>query len=181
MKGHSLLVVAALLLLLGPLPLPADPPSSAGVSSNASTLLITGAVEHPLTLSPSDLSQMPRSQLTARDKNDLETQFGGVALFELVSRAKPLLTKHCCSNAVNAIVIVGAADGYRVIFSLPEIDPEFTANRVLLADRREDQPMRAPEGPLRLVVPDEKSYARWVRQVTSIELRIIGPTNSPTR
>ena len=35
---------------------------------------------------------------------------------------------------------------------------------VLLADHRDGQPLSTAEGPLRLVVPDEKRHARWVRQ-----------------
>jgi hypothetical protein len=42
---------------------------------------------------------------------------------------------------------------------------------ILLADRRDGQPLAAAEGPLRLVVPDEKRHARWVRQVRSCTVR----------
>ena len=64
-------------------------------------------------------------------------------------------------------LLVEAADGYRVIFALPELDPAFTERVVLLADHRDGQPLSTAEGPLRLVVPDEKRHARWVRQVGS--------------
>ena len=47
----------------------------------------------------------------------------------------------------------------------------FTDRVVLLADRRDNQPLPTAEGPLRLVIPDEKRHARWVRQVVSIHLR----------
>jgi DMSO/TMAO reductase YedYZ molybdopterin-dependent catalytic subunit len=68
-------------------------------------------------------------------------------------------------------VMVGAADGYRVVFALPEIDPAFSDRLILLADRRDQQPLSPEEGPLRLVVPGEKRQARWVRQVTSVTIR----------
>ena len=64
-------------------------------------------------------------------------------------------------------LLVEAADGYRVVFALPELDPAFTERVVLLADHRDGQPLTPAEGPLRLVVPDEKRQARWVRQVGS--------------
>ncbi len=41
---------------------------------------------------------------------------------------------------------------------------------ILLADRRDGQPISTKEGPLRIVVPGEKKFARWVRQV--IKLRV---------
>jgi hypothetical protein len=68
-------------------------------------------------------------------------------------------------------VVVEALDKYRVIFALPELDAAFTDRGVLLADRRDNQPLPTVEGPLRLVIPDEKRHARWVRQVVSIHLR----------
>ena len=68
-------------------------------------------------------------------------------------------------------LLVEAADDYRVVFALPELDPAFTERVILLADRRDGQPLAAAEGPLRLVVPDEKRHARWVRQVRSCTVR----------
>jgi hypothetical protein len=72
---------------------------------------------------------------------------------------------------------VGAADGYRVIFSLPELDEAFTDRIVLLADRKDGKPLSEPEGPFRVIVPDEKRPARWVRQVVSLTVRRSG--NNP--
>jgi hypothetical protein len=65
-------------------------------------------------------------------------------------------------------VLVRAADGYKVVFPLAELDPAFTDRVVLLAELRDQKPLTDPEGPLRLVIPDEKRRARWVRQVTSV-------------
>ena len=58
-----------------------------------------------------------------------------------------------------------------MIFALPEFDAAFTDRIVLLADRRNAQPLPAAEGTLRLVIPDEQRRARWVRQVVSIHIR----------
>ena len=70
-----------------------------------------------------------------------------------------------------AALVVGAADGYRVVFTLPEIDPAFNDRLILLADRRDQQLLSSEEGPLRLIVPGEKRQARWVRQVTTVTIR----------
>jgi DMSO/TMAO reductase YedYZ molybdopterin-dependent catalytic subunit len=67
--------------------------------------------------------------------------------------------------------LVEAADGYREVFSLTELDEEVTERVVLLADRRDGQALDAKEGPLRFVIPDEKRHVRWVRQVTAINVR----------
>jgi len=66
---------------------------------------------------------------------------------------------------------VEAADGYRVVFAVAELDPASTDRVVLLADRRDGKPLVGAQGPLRIVVPDEKRHSRWVRQVISLKLR----------
>lgn len=56
-------------------------------------------------------------------------------------------------------VVVEAKDGYRAVFALVEIDPNYTDKVVLLTD----------EG--RLVVPDEKLPGRWVKDVVSLTVK----------
>jgi hypothetical protein len=70
------------------------------------------------------------------------------------------------------VLVVEAADGYRASFSLGEVDPELTGRTVLLADLRNGAPLEGDLGPLRLVVPDDRRPARWVRQVTAV--RVVG-------
>jgi hypothetical protein len=41
-------------------------------------------------------------------------------------------------------VIASAADGYRVVFSLAELDPEFTGSEVMVVDRTKANRSRAP-------------------------------------
>jgi hypothetical protein len=68
-------------------------------------------------------------------------------------------------------LLVEAADGYRVVFALPDLDFAFSDRVFLLADRHDGKPMNEKEGRLRIVVPDEKRHARWVRQVVAISVR----------
>jgi hypothetical protein len=42
---------------------------------------------------------------------------------------------------------------------------------VLLADTKDGQPLPTREGPFRIIVPDEKRPARWVRQVRAVTVR----------
>lgn len=57
-------------------------------------------------------------------------------------------------------LVVEAADHYRAVFGLPELGHAFTDRVVLLADRRDGKPLATNEGPLHLIVPDEKRQAR---------------------
>lgn len=67
-------------------------------------------------------------------------------------------------------VIATAPDGYRVLFSLTEFDAAFNDRAVLLADRRNGKPLDSREGPLRLIVAGDERHARWIREVTSLEV-----------
>jgi hypothetical protein len=66
---------------------------------------------------------------------------------------------------------VEAADGYRVVFALPEFDSDFTDRKIYLVSKRDGKPLSEKEGPVRVVVSDEKHPARWVRQVTALKIK----------
>jgi hypothetical protein len=83
-------VVLVLLLLPFRLAVAAD--------TNAPTLLVRGEVEQSLTLSFAEFLTLPRTTLKAREKDGSEAIFEGVALSEVIKRAKPRLTEKCCSN-----------------------------------------------------------------------------------
>jgi DMSO/TMAO reductase YedYZ molybdopterin-dependent catalytic subunit len=167
---HVTYLICSLMMVfcLGAFSLQAGEPATSTIDAQLS---IAGAVEQPLTLHATDLTMLPRQTLQVRDHEGRESVFEGVALVELLQRAGVPLGKDLRGDRMVTYVLVGAADGYRVVFALPEIDPAFSDRLILLADRRDQQPLSAQEGPLRLVVPGEKRQARWVRQVTSVTVR----------
>jgi hypothetical protein len=61
-------------------------------------------------------------------------------------------------------------DGYRVVFSLAELDPGIQDSNVLVADKVDGHALDGKVGPLRLVAPLDKRPARWVRMVQSIRV-----------
>jgi hypothetical protein len=67
-------------------------------------------------------------------------------------------------------LLVQAADEYRVVFALPELDPAFTDKQIVLAFLKDGKALDGREGPYRLVIPDEKRMARWARQVTTLKI-----------
>jgi len=73
-------------------------------------------------------------------------------------------------KGLTACLLVEAADGYRAVIALPEIDPAFTDKQTLLAFLRDGKPLAEKEGPYRIVIADEKRKARWVRQVTTLRI-----------
>ena len=67
------------------------------------------------------------------------------------------------------IVRVTASDHYQVVFSLGELDPLLGNEPVILADTQDGHPL-TKDGPFRLIVPGDKRPARWIHNVTRIEV-----------
>ena len=156
-------VVLALLLVLSAVPMQ-------GWAQTA--LTISGDVTKPVTLQEAEIKNMPHTEVTAKDHDGKEHRYAGVALFELLKQAGTTLGGELRGKNLRKFVVIKAADGYEVVFALPELDPEFATRTILLADTVDGFPLVPGVGPYRVVVPEEKKPARWVRNVTSIEVRL---------
>ena len=136
------------------------------------TFTVTGEVLKPLTLSMKELSAMQTSEVKGKDRDGKEHVFKGVMLWKVLNSAGVTLGKDLRGENLAKYVRVRASDGYEVIFSLPEIDPEFTDKTILLAYQVDGAPLAANEGPFRLVVPEDRKHARWIRQLNCIQVLI---------
>lgn len=67
-------------------------------------------------------------------------------------------------------MLVTAADKYKVVYALAEIDPLFTEATIILAFQSDGKPLGPEVGPYQIIVPGEKKHGRWIRQVVSIKL-----------
>jgi DMSO/TMAO reductase YedYZ molybdopterin-dependent catalytic subunit len=134
-----------------------------------SAVQIGGAVKQPLTLTSDDLAKMPRASVKMTS-NGLDTTYEGVWLHEILKRAGAPSGGELRGKALTSYLLVEAKDGYQVLFSLAEIDPAFTENQVLLADKADGKPLVGSQGPFRLVAAKDKPGARSIRMVTKIEV-----------
>jgi DMSO/TMAO reductase YedYZ molybdopterin-dependent catalytic subunit len=134
------------------------------------TLRVNGKVERQLVLSEADLQALPHKHLAVTDEKGTPVTYDGVPVVELLRRAGVPLGKQLRGPQMKLYVIADAADGYRVVFALPEFDPDFTDRVIIVADRRDGHVLAPPEGPFRLIVPGEKRHARWVREVTALDI-----------
>ncbi|APW61071.1 molybdopterin-dependent oxidoreductase [Paludisphaera borealis] len=133
-------------------------------------LRVHGEVAKPLELSAADLAGLKRQTVTARAHDNRESRYEGVALHDVLQKAVLPAGKDLRGKAVSLYLIVEAADGYQALFALPELDPAYTDRTILLADRRDGQPLTAREGPYQIIVPGEKRHSRWVRQVVGLRI-----------
>ncbi len=132
-------------------------------------LTITGAVKTPLKLTVADLKKMPRTTLSVKNPHNQNNEvYEGVLLEELLRRAGATQGTDLRGPAMATYVLAEATDGYRVIFSLAELDSGILDSGVIVADTMDGKHLGADLGPLRLVAPHEKRPARWVRMLKSI-------------
>jgi DMSO/TMAO reductase YedYZ molybdopterin-dependent catalytic subunit len=137
---------------------------------SAATITVGGDVPRPVTLTTAELAKLPRRTVRASDHGKPPATYEGTPLAEVLRRAGLTLGRDLRGARLTSYVLVEAADGYRVVFALPELDSAFTDKVVLLADQVDGRPLPPDAGPLRLVVPDEKRAARWVRQVKAVQV-----------
>jgi hypothetical protein len=144
------------------------------------TLSITNESGKTTTLSPEDFAKLPRQTLKAKDHSGASVTYEGVSLAEILRGAGVTLGKDLRGPLMANCLLVEAADGYRVVFALPEIDPANTDNIVLVADRKDGKPLDRRDGAYKLVVPADRRQARWVRQVTQFSIQRVGGTGRGT-
>ncbi|HEU5218126.1 MAG TPA: hypothetical protein VFU23_05670, partial [Gemmatimonadales bacterium] len=72
------------------------------------------------------------------------------------------------------VVVAEAADGYKVAYSLAELDQQFGARTAIIALTQNGAPLPAEGGPFQAAVPGEEHHARWIRQVTRLTLVRVG-------
>ena len=115
--------------------------------------------------------------VTVEDDSGKSSDYTGLPIAQLLESVGVALGESVRGERLAEFVMVRGADGYRVLFSLAEIDPIFRERTPLFCYRKNGGPLPGKEGPLRVVVADEKRHARWVRQVTDIEM---GSVENPT-
>ncbi len=148
--------------------------AQSGDGAAAGTLRVTGEVSQPLSLTVEALGKFKKTELKAKDKDGKEHRYTGVACADLLREAGVTLGPALRGKHLAKYVLVEAADGYRAVFALPELDPEFAREVVLVAYRVDGQALPAGEGPFRLVAPADKKHARWVRQAAAIQVLVAG-------
>jgi hypothetical protein len=120
-------------------------------------------------LARADLEALPHVKITASASGKPAT-FEGVALRSVLEKAGVEFGETLRGKRMASCLLVEAADGYHVVIALPEIGPGFTDKQIVLAFLKDGNPLDDKEGPYRIVIPDEKRMARWIRQVTKLRI-----------
>ncbi len=133
---------------------------------------ITGVAITTGAMSSDELSALPAVEQEVRYQTSNGEEHGrytGPLLWTILqSRGIADLPGH--NAQLKHSFVVEGRDGYRVVFSVGEIDPDFGNVPIQLATGRDGEPIANAEG-YKLVVPGDKRGARYVRDVVKIEVQ----------
>ncbi|HTJ48232.1 MAG TPA: molybdopterin-dependent oxidoreductase [Cyclobacteriaceae bacterium] len=141
-----------------------------GFSQTSSFITVEGEVLKPLKLTVDNLLKYTQTEIVAKGKDDKEHKYTGVRLIDVLDSAGVTLGSKLRGENLAKYVLVKAIDGYKVTFTLAEIDPEFTDQTILLAYKEDGNPLKKGEGPFRMIVPKDKKHARWIREMSTIKI-----------
>jgi hypothetical protein len=136
------------------------------------TLLLTAGGNHAsVSISLADFRAMPHVTITVHNAHaDADETYSGVPLAALLAKLDAPLGEHLRGKALASCIVATGSDGYSVVLSIAEADPSFHGGEILVADTRDGQPL-GKNGPLQLIVSEDKRPARWVHNLVSISLQ----------
>lgn len=161
MKRPDRLKLAAAALVVAALLAPA--------ASFAQTLTLKGSAGAEKRLSAQDLAAMPHETVNYTIHGKAGA-YAGVPVSALVALVGAPQGEALRGKAAADVLMVTAADGYRVALSLAETDSAMRADPVIVADQVDGHPLGPDDGPFRLIVIGDKRAARAARNIRTLEL-----------
>ncbi len=152
----------------------AAPPAPWCHGGYSPTFTVSGAVETPLSFTLSSLSAFtPQTSVTSG------VEYTGVLLWEIINKAGLANNPSIKNDSDRKFVVVTGDWCERAVFSIGELDPTAggSPHQVIVAYQRSGQDL-GPQGFAQIVVPSDKSGARWITNVSNIE--VIEETAGPT-
>jgi hypothetical protein len=151
---------ALLALVLAIAPAGAQQPDSLIVETPARRLVLTAG----------DLARLPHDTATVSFHEGAAHLYRGIPVHAVLEQAG-VRADSMRGRALGLRVVVEAADGYRVVLSLAEVDPTLPDRRAVLADQVDGAPLPGEERPFRLLLVGDPRHSRWARQVIAIHVR----------
>jgi DMSO/TMAO reductase YedYZ molybdopterin-dependent catalytic subunit len=147
--------------------------SSQATPAASGSIEISGLITETTILTVADLQAYPAEQVdvTYEAGGTLENHsFTGTSLFGVIDDIGLAVPEDARNPLLEMVIIVSASDGYQVVFSGGEIDPNFGNAPILLAWEQDGAPLEGEDGPVRIVVPGDLRGGRYVSGVTTIEI-----------
>ena len=146
-------------------------------------LTVSGIVQNPATYNSASLSALP-SPITQTDAflsgSTPQTHvYTGASLWNLLNAANVIVQPAVKNDILSKIVLVTGSDGYKTVFSLGELDPNFGNRPDLLAYAETINKVQAPlgsDGFARVTAPGDVKGGRYVSNVAGLDVQNSGAT-----
>ncbi len=143
------------------------------------SIAVSGAVLHKLTLSVDDLKKFPPQQI---GETPVVCQSGatiskmdsakGILLRDILGKAG--IVTHAPNDVKKMVIIATASDGYKVVFSWTEVFNSPIGDGVIVFYERNGMPLTDDEGRIAMIsTKDIRTGPRHVNWLTEIEVRKI--------
>ncbi|USX54587.1 molybdopterin-binding protein [Lentzea sp. HUAS12] len=136
-------------------------------------VLVTGDINHEWVFRTSHLDAHARDPVNVQYRTTRVRevhQVQGVPLHDVLGRVGLRTSEGSKMDELSFVVVASSADGYRVLLSWAEVDPEFGACSALLATRYNGRLLTRPT----LVTPRDGRASRYVRDVARLEITRFG-------
>jgi hypothetical protein len=172
MLAKNLPSVLLITFLIAAVSVAAQQPTLPQSGMERNRLLIASRGHDPVHLTIGDLKTMPHLVVTVHSSHtNSDETYSGVRVADLLSKVGAPLGNDLRGKALADYIVATGSDGYQAVVALAEIDPAFHPGEVLVADNMNGKPLDEHNGPLKLVVTEDKRPARSVRNLTTIELK----------
>ena len=131
---------------------------------------VGGDVEKSFKITGATFAEFKQVSVKVKTMDGREHEYVGIKLYDLLTKAQAVPNNQLRGKSLSKYILISAADGYQVVIALPEIDPAFTDNAIILANKMDGEDLPANFGPYRLIVPSDKKPARSVMRVTRIDI-----------
>lgn len=167
-KSSAFIVLAAIAigtLIVQPARAESPTPAKEMTENAASTQFhLDGLVMTPADYDREALGKLPQTSLTIG-----KTVYSGVSLWTLLSKADIVTRPDIKNGILRGFIIATASDGYKVVISLGEVDPDFGNQPCLIATQKDGADFTSG-GFAQLVFPNDVKKGRWVHGLTGLKV-----------
>ncbi len=136
-----------------------------------SVLSLTNANNATTSLTAQDIKAMPHTALQVKTHDGTMHNYNGVLLYALLQKAGVPLGDSAKKKTAASYVLVTAADHYKTVYAMAEVDTLLSNKKIILADEIDGHALPQNALPYQVIATNEKIGARMIRQVVSIAVR----------
>ena len=152
----------------------------------STTVVVSGAVDHPTTYTAATLNALPQITQTDAFSSGTTPQthtYTGPTIWNAISATGVQTAPGVKNDILDRYVLATGTDGYRVVYSMGELDPAFGNRADLVATQETIGGRTVPltgDGFARSTAPGDVKGGRYVSNLASLTVRASGSTVAAT-